>query len=195
MMSLYALENDRIDKTALTILKIRQPLQPGVESYDNWSLISGLIGFISTLALIPAFPVVLLIVKFLSIFHNGDEWKKLNDFMTLCEGQVESYLQVGLQSYIICVRADRQPSLIQSLSLSASILMILYSQAKAWYAAKPEENLVQDIARKMALSLVLLMPNLAVLGTGVIVVVLGSLKILTIAGYCIVGKEFFKTAY
>ena len=146
------------------------------------------------MALIPAFPVLLLLVKLISIFHKGDEWKKLNDLMTLCEGQLESYLQVGLQSYIICVRADREPSLIQVLSLAASMLMILYSQSNAWYAAKPENNLVQDIARKLALSLVLLMPNLAVLGVGVIIVVMRTWYIFTIAGYCLAGNEFFKIA-
>merc|ERR1719464_2048707 len=139
------------------------------------------------MVVIPAFPILLLVVKFISIFHNGSEWKKLNDLMTLCEGQLESYLQVGLQTYIICVRADRDPSLIQLLSLSASMLMILYSQANAWYAAKPENDLVQDIARKMALSLVLLMPNLAVLGTGVIVVLMRTRYMFTIAGYCLAG--------
>ena len=72
--------------------------------FDNCILIGGII---SMMALIPAFPVLLLLVKFISIFHKGDEWKKLNDLMTLCEGQLEAYLQVGLQTYIICVRADR----------------------------------------------------------------------------------------
>ena len=64
--------------------------------------------------------------------------------------------------------------------------MILYSQSNAWYAGKPEENLVQDITRKMALSLVLLMPNLAVLGVGVIVVLMGSWNIVAyfFAGIC-----------
>ena len=157
---------------------------------SNWILICSII---SMMALIPAFPVLLLLVKFLSIFHQGNEWKKLNDLMTLCEGQLESYLQVGLQTYIICVKADREPSMIQLLSLSASMLMILYSQSNAWYAAKPEDNLVQDIARKMALSLVLLMPNLAVLGIGVITVIMVPIMVKSwnffiIAGYCLAGK-------
>ena len=78
--------------------------------------------------------------------------------------------------------------MIQMVSLSASVLMILYSQSNAWYAAKPEENLVQDIARKLSLSLFLLMPNLAVLGVGVIIVIMGSWYIFTIAGYCLAGK-------
>ena len=69
------------------------------------------------------------------------------------------------------------------------MLMILYSQSNAWYAAKPEERFVQDFARKMALSLVLLMPNLAVLGVGVIVVIMvDSWNFFIIAGYCLAGK-------
>ena len=84
---------------------------------------------------------------------------------------------------------DREPSLIQMVSLSASMLMILYSQSNAWYAAKPEEKFVQDVARKMALSLVLLMPNLAVLGVGVITVIMvDSWDSFIIAGYCLAGK-------
>ena len=83
--------------------------------------------------------------------------------------------------------ADREPSMIQMVSLSASMLMILYSQSKAWYAAKPEEKFVQDVARKMALSLVLLMPNTAVLGVGVIIVVMGSWHTFTMVGYCFAG--------
>ena len=85
--------------------------------------------------------------------------------------------------------------MIQIVSLSASVLMILYSQSNAWYAAKPEENLVQDIARKLSLSLFLLMPNLAVLGVGVIIVIMRTRYMFTIAGYCLAGKELFKTAY
>ena len=81
-------------------------------------------------------------------------------------------------------------------SLSASMLIILYYQSNAWYAAEPEEKFVQDVARRMALSLFLLMPNLAVLGVGVIVVIMvDSWNIFIIAGYCLAGKEFFKTAY
>ena len=84
--------------------------------------------------------------------------------------------------------------MIQMVSLSASMLMILYSQSNAWYAAKPEKKFVQDVARKMALSLVLLMPNLAVLGVGVIAVIMvpvtmvDSWNFFIIAGYCLAGK-------
>ena len=84
--------------------------------------------------LIPIFPLLLLLVKMVSVFHHGTEWKKLNDLLTFCEGQLESSLQVGLQFYILTLRADRVPSMIQILSLSASAMMVLISQVNAWYA-------------------------------------------------------------
>ena len=99
-------------------------------------------------------------------------------------------LCVPLSTYL---SVDREPSMIQMVSLSASMLMILYSQSNAWYAAKPEEKFVQDVARKMALSLVLLMPNLAVLGVGTIAVIMVPIMVKSwnffiIAGYCLAGK-------
>ena len=59
------------------------------------------------LPVIPAFPILLLFIKFVSIFYHGDELKKINEVVTLFEGQVEAYLQVALQSYIILERPDR----------------------------------------------------------------------------------------
>merc|ERR1712129_160363 len=65
------------------------------------------------LPVIPAFPMILLSIKFVSIFNHGSEWKKINDVVSMFEGQVEAYLQVGLQCYIILQRPDRVPSSIQ----------------------------------------------------------------------------------
>ena len=59
------------------------------------------------LPVIPVFPIMLLSIKFVSIFNHGSEWKKINDIVSMFEGQVEAYLQVGLQSYIILTRPDR----------------------------------------------------------------------------------------
>ena len=73
------------------------------------------------LPLIVAYPFLLMLVKFVSIFHHGPQWKRLDQFMTLCEGQLEGYLQVILQTYIVCRRADRVPSLIQKSGSSMSV--------------------------------------------------------------------------
>ena len=56
------------------------------------------------LPLIIAYPILLMIVKFVSTFHHGTEWKKLDSFMTLFEGQIEGYLQVTLQ--VILYQSD-----------------------------------------------------------------------------------------
>ena len=68
---------------------------------------------VGMLPLIVIYPFLLILVKFTSIFHHGLQWKKLDQFMTLCEGQLEGYLQVILQMYIVCRRADRVPSIVQ----------------------------------------------------------------------------------
>ena len=72
---------------------------------------------------------------------------------------------ITLQTYIICKRADREPSTIQITSLATSILMILVGQAKTWYANDPEINVIRDIKRKIVIALLLIIPNFAVLGT------------------------------
>ena len=73
---------------------------------------------VGLLPLIVVYPFLLILVKFISIFHHGQQWKRLDQYMTLFEGQLEGYLQVILQTYIICRRADRVPSLIQKSGLS-----------------------------------------------------------------------------
>ena len=60
--------------------------------------------------LIPAFPIILSLVKFLAIFNQGVQMNQLKTIVSLCEGQVESFLQLGLQIYIILERLDRKPS-------------------------------------------------------------------------------------
>ena len=91
----------------------------------------GYIGLLAVgmLPLIIAYPFLLILVKFISIFHHGLQWKKLDQFMTLCEGQLEGYLQVILQTYIICRRADRVPSLIQISGSSKSFSFIFYPKS------------------------------------------------------------------
>ena len=60
--------------------------------------------------LIPSFPIILLLVKFLAIFIQGTQMNLLKNLVSLCEGQVESFLQLGLQLYIILEKSDRKPS-------------------------------------------------------------------------------------
>merc|ERR1711974_207162 len=108
----------------------------------------------------------------MAIFNHNAQLKELSDLMTLCEGQLESYLQTLLQLYIITSRPDRVPSTTQILSLLGSILMILIGQTKAWYATKPEPDLLKDLKRKIAIAFLLVIPNTAILGGGVFLVLL-----------------------
>ena len=95
---------------------------------EDFHLKYGYIGLLAVgmLPLIVAYPFLLILVKFTSIFHHGLQWKKLDQFMTLCEGQLEGYLQVILQTYIVCRRADRVPSLIQISGSSMSFHSFAY---------------------------------------------------------------------
>ena len=83
--------------------------------------------------LIPLFPILFILVKFVSIFHHGEKWKKLDELFTLCEGQIESSLQTALQTYIIFYRFDRPPSMIQMMTLPFSVLMLIKGQIEYWY--------------------------------------------------------------
>jgi len=122
------------------------------------------------LPVIPTFPIILLSIKFISIFNHGSEWKKINDVVSMFEGQVEAYLQVGLQCYIIIQRPDRAPSSIQITALCTSCLMILVGQANAWYANNPETSLIEDIKRKIAIAVLLVIPNVTVIGGALILI-------------------------
>ena len=48
--------------------------------------------------------------------------------------------------------------------------MILVGQANAWYANKPESSLIEDIKRKIAIAVLLLSPNITVIGGALIVI-------------------------
>ena len=73
------------------------------------------LSILGMLPLIIAYPILLMIVKFLSIFHHGTEWRKLDSFMTLFEGQIEGYLQVTLQ-VILCQSDSLFHQLIQNMT-------------------------------------------------------------------------------
>ena len=109
-----------------------------------WSLVAYELGkktysiliFLLSPILIAFFPVFLILVKFIALFHYGVHWKRLCNLVTLCEGQVEALLQLALQTYIIFNRSDRKPSLFQLGTIPISMAMIILGQTKAHYADK-----------------------------------------------------------
>ena len=55
------------------------------------------------------------------------------------------------------------------IALTTSILMIILGQANAWYANQPEDNIVKDVKRKIKIAFLLMIPNAATLGSGLMI--------------------------
>ena len=75
------------------------------------SLFRRIVLVVVLIPLVPLFPFILLLVKFVAIFNDGPQLTHLKTTVSLCEGQIESFLQLGLQVYIILHRTDRRPSI------------------------------------------------------------------------------------
>ena len=71
---------------------------------------------------------------------------------------------MALQSHIILSRPDRVPSSIQITAFCTSCIMILVGQANAWYGNEPETSIIKDIKRKIAIAVLLVSPNVTVIG-------------------------------
>ena len=100
------------------------------------------------------FPLTLFVVKVISLFQFGEEWKRVATLVTACESQVESFLQAGLQMYIIRSRPDREPSVFQLMAVLGSLAMICICQVKAVFANRtPGGSMSEDII-KMALFII-----------------------------------------
>jgi hypothetical protein len=69
------------------------------------------------------FPIILIIVKTVVLFVPGENWHRLSKSFSQCEGVFESSFQLIFQLWIIFTRSDRQPSIQQYLSISASVLV------------------------------------------------------------------------
>ena len=57
--------------------------------------------------LIPIFPILLIMVKIISLFHHAEEWKKLNNLVTFCQGQFGAFRELGLQIFIILITENQ----------------------------------------------------------------------------------------
>ena len=66
------------------------------------------------------FPVVLILVKLVSLITPGSEWKRNIIWLTSMEGELESSMQLLLTLFIIFSRADRRPAW----SLVASMVLV-----------------------------------------------------------------------
>ena len=138
-----------------------------------------------TLIVACTFPVLLIIVKAMLIINNGKELKKLGYIMTLSEGQMESFCQLGLQLYIIMEKPDRHPSNVQLFALSASILMLIKVQVNTYFAKSPSEEFMDDLQRKLFIFPVFLLKNAFILGTSAFVAsVSPTAFVINVSIYC-----------
>ena len=124
------------------------------------------------------FPLLLISVKILCLFHNGAELTRLNNILTFAEGQIESFCQLGLQIYIIFSRADRQPSLIQMITLPASALMLVRVQVNSFYAKVDATSTIEDIKRKLFMAPIFLFKSIFFLGSSMLVAVINPIMFL-----------------
>ena len=97
------------------------------------------------------FPVILILVKLISLVNPGLEWKKLNARITGYEGSWESSLQMILTLFIIFTRADRVPSSIQIASLVASIVMITKTAIADHLSPKQPMKLEDEVKATLGL--------------------------------------------
>ena len=125
------------------------------------------------------FPLLLISVKIICLFHNGAELTRLNNILTFAEGQIESFCQLGLQIYIIFSRADRQPSLIQIITLPASALMLVRVQVNSFYAKVDAASTIEDVKRKLFMAPIFLFKSIFFLGSSMLVAVINPIVFLT----------------
>ena len=105
-------------------------LQLGNRQYIGYS---GLISFIVAMPiLIITFPVLVWVIKAISAFHKGEEWKKLKSLSATCEFCLEKYPSMVLQGLMVLWFA-RLPSNIQIMSALGSLLMFFVGLANFWY--------------------------------------------------------------
>merc|ERR1711935_250587 len=121
--------------------------------------------------LIPTFPIVFILVKIISLFHHQEEWKKLNNLVTSCQGQFGSFRQLGLHIFVIflTVNTTRHPSLVQLVAIPPSVIMVLMGQAKSWYANEPEQSIREDIKRKVFVLPLLVAWDFVLIGAGIVI--------------------------
>ena len=124
------------------------------------------------------FPLLLISVKIICLFHNGAELTRLNNVLTFAEGQFESFCQLGLQLYIIFSRADRQPSLIQMITLPASALMLVRVQVNSFYAKVDAASTIEDVKRKLFMAPIFLFKSIFFLGSSMLVAVINPIMFL-----------------
>ena len=122
------------------------PVSPGKCARVAWALLSCMVPF----------PVLLLTVKAVGLFNSGENWQMLAAGLTQCEGFFESSCQAVLQLYILFTRADRKPSTLQILTISASFLLLTKTSITS--LLQPRHNKPQLTTKEKVIKAVSVLP-------------------------------------
>ena len=139
----------------------------------GWALILLILPFACAL-----FPVLLVVVKIITLVNPGSEWEKVVSSITAIEGRWESSFQMLLTLFIILSRADRTPSSQQYASLVASLFMIVKVSATNFVKEDLSENQLQR-----TITLVPLFLTITVFKFGSVAVTMALLRYYTIPLY------------
>ena len=139
----------------------------------GWALIPLIMPFACAL-----FPVLLVVVKIITLVNPGSEWEKVVNSITAIEGRWESSFQLILTLFIILSRADRTPSSQQYASLVASLLMIVKVNTANFVKEDPSEN-----ERQRTITLVPLFLTITVFKFGSVAITMALLRYYTIPLY------------
>ena len=105
------------------------------------------------------FPVVLILVKLVSLITPGSEWKRNIIWLTSMEGELESSLQLLLTLFIIYTRADRRPAWWQVASLVASMVLVTKTAIADHFRRQNRQLSTKEEVKKTAFLLPLFLSN------------------------------------
>jgi hypothetical protein len=114
---------------------------------------------------IPLFPFIVIGVHLVGLFNPGPQWKKLTKKISAAEGSGEATLQFCLQLFIIFTLGDRQPSVVQLATLTASLFLLINTGMDDYMKANPPKDLKEELRRKKDLLLIFLASTIFKLGS------------------------------
>jgi len=79
-----------------------------------------------------SFPFQLLAVNIVSLINGGAQWTTLTAKYSIAESLYDASIQFCIQLFIVFSKGDREPSTIQYLAMSGSLLVLSVPRIEAW---------------------------------------------------------------